>query len=58
MYMAKLETQLKHNTVDELIEILEKYRGKRISIMGSCELILVHTEDDYVILDEVNLEEE
>ena len=55
--MAKFETQLKHNTVDELIEVLEKYRGKRISIMGPCEHILVHTEDDCVILDEVNLEE-
>ena len=56
--MAKLEMQLKENTVDELIEVLEKYRGKKITIMGSCEPILVYTENEYVILEEINLEEE
>lgn len=54
--MAKLITTLKENTVDELIDVLENYKGKKISIMGSTKC-LVHTENDYVVLDEVNLEE-
>ena len=54
--MAKLITILKENTVDELIGILENYKGKKISIMGSSKC-LVHIENDYIILDEENLEE-
>ena len=55
--MAKLITELKENTVDELIKVLENYKGKKISIMGSNKC-LIHIENDYVILDEENLEED
>ena len=55
--MAKLITTLNENTVDELIKVLKNYKGKKISIMGSNKC-LVHIEDDYIILDEVNLEED
>lgn len=55
--MVKLEAELKECTVDELIKVLKKYKGNKISIMGSCSPIFVHTENNHVILDEINLEE-
>lgn len=51
-------SKLKENTVAELLNALEDYRNKPLSIMGSCNSIYVHVTEDCVILDDVNLREE
>lgn len=50
-------SKLKENTVAELLNVLEDYRDKPLSLMGSCSSIYVHATEDCVILDDVNLNE-
>ena len=57
MQIPKCVAKLQNNTVDELIEVLEKYKGKEISLMGSSDPIHVLIENDIIILDEMNLED-
>lgn len=51
-------SELKENTVDELLNVLGNYRNRSLSIMGSCSSIYIHVTEDCVILDDVNLNEE
>lgn len=54
--MTKQIIELKENTVNALIELLETHKDKSISIMGAGGPIFIHVTDDCVILDEIVLE--
>lgn len=48
--------KIEDGSVDKLIEVLERFRGKKVCLMGASE-IYVHISGDTVILDEENLED-
>lgn len=53
--VTKFVGEIKTGTVNELIGVLERFCGKKISLMGTSG-VYVHVCGDTVILDEKNLE--
>lgn len=54
--MAKLVEVLNKNEVEQLIQILEAYKDKEVSICGFGLPIHVYEEGNYIILDEGTLD--